>query len=41
MEITEMQAVMEAIIYVADDPVKPEQFREIFPEEPAELLSRR
>ena len=28
-----MQAVMEAIIYVADDPVKPEQFKEVFPEE--------
>jgi len=40
MEIAEMQAVMEAIIYVADDPIKPEQFREIFPEEPAELIER-
>jgi len=28
-----MQAVMEAIIYVADDPVKAEQFKEVFPEE--------
>lgn len=35
-----MQAVMEAIIYVADDPIKPEQFREIFPEEPAELIEQ-
>jgi segregation and condensation protein B len=40
MEIAEMQAVMEAIIYVADDPIKPEQFREIFPEEPAELIEQ-
>ncbi len=28
-----MQAIMEAIIYVADDPVKAEQFKEVFPEE--------
>lgn len=40
MEIAEIQAVMEAIIYVADDPIKPEQFREIFPEEPAELIEQ-
>jgi segregation and condensation protein B len=33
MDTVEMQAVMEAIIYVADDPVKPEQFKEVFPEE--------
>jgi segregation and condensation protein B len=33
MEINELQAVMEAIIYVAEDPVKPEQFKEIFPDE--------
>jgi segregation and condensation protein B len=33
MEIVEMQAIMEAIIYVADDPVKPEQLKEVFPEE--------
>ncbi len=32
MDMTEMQAVMEAIIYVADDPVRLEQFKEVFPE---------
>jgi segregation and condensation protein B len=33
MEIIEMQAIMEAIIYVADDPVKIEQFKDVFPDE--------
>jgi segregation and condensation protein B len=33
MEIDELQPVLEAIIYVADDPVKAENFKEIFPEE--------
>jgi segregation and condensation protein B len=33
MDTVEMQAIMEAIIYVADDPVKADQFREVFPEE--------
>ncbi len=33
MEIDELQPILEAIIYVADDPVKPEQFKEIFPQE--------
>ena len=28
-----MQAIMEAIIYVADDPVKIEQFKDVFPDE--------
>jgi segregation and condensation protein B len=32
MEKLEMQAVIEAIIYVAEDPVKPEELREVFPE---------
>jgi segregation and condensation protein B len=32
MEITEMQAIIEAIIYVADEPVKPDQLKEVFPE---------
>jgi len=32
MDTTEMQAIMEAIIYVADDPVRLEQFKEVFPE---------
>jgi len=38
MELIEMQAVMEAIIYVADDPVRPEQFKEVFPEENAATI---
>ena len=33
MEIIEMQAIMEAIIYVADDPVKIEHFKDVFPNE--------
>jgi segregation and condensation protein B len=33
MEMIEMQAIMEAIIYVADDPVKIEHFKEVFPDE--------
>jgi segregation and condensation protein B len=40
MELTEMQAVMEAVIYVAEDPVKPEQFKEVFPEESAETIKQ-
>ncbi|MBN2244145.1 MAG: SMC-Scp complex subunit ScpB [Acidobacteria bacterium] len=40
MEITEMLAVMEAIIYVADEPVKPEQLQEVFPGETKESLER-
>jgi segregation and condensation protein B len=40
MEITDIQAVMEAIIYVADEPVKPEQFREVFPDETKETLEQ-
>jgi segregation and condensation protein B len=38
MEMTEMQAIMEAIIYVADDPVKLEQFKEVFPEEDTKAI---
>ena len=33
MEINELKPVLEAIVYVADDPVKPEQLKEIFPRE--------
>ncbi len=33
MEIEEMQPILEAIIYAADDPVRPEQLKEIFSEE--------
>jgi len=40
MDITEMQAIIEAIIYVADDPVKLEQLEEVFPEESAENIQR-
>ncbi|MBN1571000.1 MAG: SMC-Scp complex subunit ScpB [Acidobacteria bacterium] len=40
MEIIEIQAVMEAIIYVADDPVKLEQFKDVFPEENTETLQQ-
>jgi segregation and condensation protein B len=40
MEITEMQAIMEAIIYVADDPVKLEQFKEVFPGESLETIEQ-
>jgi segregation and condensation protein B len=40
MEINEMQAIMEAIIYVADDPVKLEQFREVFPDENPETIEQ-
>lgn len=40
MEIGEMQAIMEAIIYVADDPVKLEQFNEVFPEENEETVKK-
>jgi segregation and condensation protein B len=40
MEIKEMQAIMEAIIYVADDPVKPEQLQEVFPEESPETIEQ-
>lgn len=35
-----MQAVMEAIIYVAEDPVKLEQFREVFPDAGLEKLEK-
>ncbi len=33
MEIKELQPILEAIIYVADEPVMPDQFKEIFPDE--------
>jgi segregation and condensation protein B len=33
MEIAEMQPIVEAIIYVADEPVRAEQLKEVFPEE--------
>ena len=40
MDIGEMQAIMEAIIYVADDPVKLEQFKEVFPEESPDTIKQ-
>ena len=40
MEISEMRAVMEAVIYVADDPVKKEHFQDIFPDESAEVIGQ-
>jgi segregation and condensation protein B len=40
MEINEMQSIMEAIIYVADDPVKVDQFKEVFPKESREAIER-
>lgn len=33
MEIEEIQPILEAIIYAADDPVRPEQLKEILPDE--------
>ncbi|HSW38295.1 MAG TPA: SMC-Scp complex subunit ScpB [Acidobacteriota bacterium] len=38
MGINEIQAIMEAIIYVADDPVKMDQFREVFPDVSDEII---
>ncbi len=38
MEQNELKAVLEAIIYVADDPVKLEQLKEVFPGEESENL---
>ena len=40
MEISEMKAVMEAVIYVADDPVKAEHFQEVFPDENPENINQ-
>jgi segregation and condensation protein B len=40
MELSEIQSIMEAIIYVADDPVKPEQLKEVFPDESADNIKR-
>jgi segregation and condensation protein B len=40
MDIPEMQASMEAIIYVAEDPVKLEQFKEVFPEEHSNTIEQ-
>jgi len=40
MEIGEMQSIMEAIIYVAEDPVRLEQFKEVFPEESSDTIEQ-
>ena len=40
MDKLEMQAIMEAIIYVAEDPVKLEQLREVFPEASKEEIEQ-
>jgi segregation and condensation protein B len=40
MDTVELQAIMEAVIYVADDPVKPDQFKEVFPDESIETLEQ-
>jgi segregation and condensation protein B len=40
MDIVEMQAIMEAVIYVADDPVKLDQFKDVFPDNNQESLEQ-
>jgi segregation and condensation protein B len=40
METSEIQAIMEAIVYVAEEPVKLDQFREVFPDENPETLEQ-
>jgi segregation and condensation protein B len=40
MELIDIQSIMEAIIYVADEPVRWEQFKEVFPEESSEVLKQ-
>ena len=40
METSEIQAIMEAIVYVAEEPVKLDQFREVFPDESPETLEQ-
>ena len=40
MEINEMQAILEAIIYVADDPVKADQLKEVFPEDTVATIEK-
>jgi segregation and condensation protein B len=40
MELTDIQAIMEAIIYVADEPVRWEQFKDVFPDESSETLKQ-
>ena len=40
MESIQMQAIIEAIIYVAEDPVKLEQLKEVFPRENPENIEQ-
>ncbi len=40
MEPIEMQAIIEAIIYVAEDPVKVEELKEVFPDESRETIEQ-
>lgn len=40
MEPNELQTILEAIIYVADDPVKLDQLKEVFPDEEPEKLEQ-
>jgi segregation and condensation protein B len=40
MELNELQAVLEAIIYVADDPVKLDQLKEVIPDQEPEKLKQ-
>ena len=38
MDINDLQPILEAIIYVAEDPAKPQQLKEIFPNESHETI---
>jgi segregation and condensation protein B len=40
MDVDDMQAIMEAVIYVAEDPVKLEQFQEVFPDESTDTIKQ-
>lgn len=40
MDSVEIQAIMEAVVYVADEPVKPDQFKEVFPDESLETIEQ-
>lgn len=40
MEINEMQPIMEAVIYVAEEPVKTEHFKDVFPDESSENIKQ-
>jgi segregation and condensation protein B len=40
MEMNEMQAILEAIIYVAEDPVKADQLKDVFPEDSVSAIEK-